>query len=158
MNLNQTISQKFTIGDVLKSDTATRAGIAEQLTPSADVINNATALAIRLLDSIPYDFYINSWYRCPRLNKLVKGAANSDHQLGCAVDIDSQRNQNNANIFNHLLSRGEFDQLIWEFGNELAPEWVHVSYKTNNNRNQVLVAYKDATGRTKYKPYQPIKK
>lgn len=152
MNLLQPISQKFTIGDVLKSTTATRANITEQLTPDPSVIANATEVATRLLDTIPQPFYINSWYRCPRLNKLVKGSATSDHQLGCAVDIDSQGNLQNAHIFQHLLKK-EFDQLIWEFGNELTPDWVHVSYRKNNNRNQILRAIKSATGRTQYLPF-----
>jgi hypothetical protein len=28
--------------------------------------------------------------------------------------------------------------LIWEKGNDLQPDWVHVSFKIKGNRNQIL--------------------
>ena len=48
-----------------------------------------------------------------------------------------------------------FDQLIWEFGDDVRPSWVHVSFRSvEENRGQVLVAYKDELGKTKYKPFE----
>ena len=33
----------------------------------------------------------------------------------------------------------EFDQLIWEFGTDLEPAWVHVSIKKDGkNRKQII--------------------
>ena len=44
----------------------------------------------------------------------------------------------------------DFDQMIWEFGTDDNPNWVHVSYVSEEvNRNRCLKAYKDK-GKTKY--------
>jgi hypothetical protein len=44
----------------------------------------------------------------------------------------------------------DFDQLIYEFGNEENPDWVHVSYvDKEKNRNRVLKAVRDK-GKTVY--------
>ena len=56
----------------------------------------------------------------------------------------------------------DFDQLILEFGTSTEsidgdPAWIHVSYKISDNRQQVLVAYKDKNNKTKYRnPIQLI--
>ena len=39
--------------------------------------------------------------------------------------------------------------MIWEFGGK----WIHISYVKDNNRKQILEAYKDDNNKTKYKPY-----
>jgi hypothetical protein len=57
-------------------------------------------------------------------------------------------------VFNKLMTM-DFDQLIWEFGDNNAPNWIHVSYRQTGNRKQVLRAYKNVLRQTKYKPYQP---
>ncbi len=44
----------------------------------------------------------------------------------------------------------DFDQMIWEFGDDKNPDWVHVSYVSEEkNRNRCLKAYKHK-GKTKY--------
>jgi hypothetical protein len=68
---------------------------------------------------------------------------------GCSVDIDSQNNLNNRIIFDYIRINCKFDQLIWEFGNDFNPDWVHVSYRKTGNRNQILKAIK-VNGNTKY--------
>lgn len=158
--LSDKVCDRFTIQQVLASNIATAKGITEQYEPAPQVITNARLLGTRILDKIPYAFFISSWYRCPRLNKLVGGAKNSQHPEGGTADLDSQDNASNRDIFHFIRTKCDFDQLIWEFGNSLVPQWVHVSYSATGNRNDVLVSYKDpATGKTKYKPYvyTPIK-
>ena len=60
----------------------------------------------------------------------------------------------NKEIFNFIKEKLSFDQLIWEFGTEQNPDWVHVSYNANGNqRKQVLKAIKE-NGKTKYIPYK----
>ena len=55
----------------------------------------------------------------------------------------------------------DFDQLILEFGDATEtidpqhPSWIHISYKIADNRKEVLVAYKNKEGKTKYR--KPIK-
>ena len=90
---------------------------------------------------------INSGYRSGQLNKKIGGSTTSQHCKGEAMDL-----QIGAKGFNFIKDRLDFDQLIWEFGNDEQPSWVHVSYKKGRNRKQVLKAYKQ-NGKTKYSSY-----
>ena len=73
---------------------------------------------------------------------------------GEAMDLDADvyEGVTNAEIFHYIKDNLEFDQLIWEFGTDDNPAWVHVSLSKRTNRNQVLKAYK-ADGKTKYEVY-----
>ena len=54
-------------------------------------------------------------------------------------------------MFNHIKEYLDFDQMIWEFGDDDNPDWVHVSYVSRKeNRNRCLKAYKHQ-GKTNYK-------
>ena len=54
-------------------------------------------------------------------------------------------------MFEFIKEHLDFDQIIWEFGNDENPDWVHVSYVSpQENRNRCLKAYKHQ-GKTKYK-------
>jgi zinc D-Ala-D-Ala carboxypeptidase len=143
------LSEKFSLADVTRSDTATRRGFDEQFKPEQRVIDNATEVCVNILDKIPHAFFISSFYRCKRLNRAIGGSATSDHMEGCAVDIDSQNNINNRIIFDFIRMNCKFNQLIYEFGNDFNPDWVHVSYRKTGNRNQILKAIKQ-NGNTKY--------
>ena len=60
----------------------------------------------------------------------------------------------NAEIFNYIKNNLSFDQLIWEFGTDKNPDWVHVSYEsTGKQRKQILKAVKQG-GKTSYVPYK----
>ena len=73
---------------------------------------------------------------------------------GKALDIDGDLLGGvcNKDIFEYIKNNCTFDQLIWEFGTENAPDWVHVSYNKGVNRKQILRAIKSG-GKTIYKPY-----
>ena len=79
---------------------------------------------------------ISSGFRSVQLNKMIGGSATSQHTKGEAMDL-----QINAKGFNFIKDKLEFDQLIWEFGNDEQPSWVHVSF-SSRNRKQVLKASK----------------
>jgi hypothetical protein len=81
---------------------------------------------------------INSFYRSPALNKAVKGAKNSDHVKGMAIDLDAGSNSENLILFNWLKDNVEFKQLIHEYGDKSGPEWVHISYDPKDLRTQLL--------------------
>ena len=54
-------------------------------------------------------------------------------------------------INRYIKDNLDFDQMIWEFGDDNNPNWVHVSYVSpEKNRKVCLKAYKEK-GRTKYK-------
>ena len=53
---------------------------------------------------------------------------------------------------NYIADNLNYDQIIWEFGDDENPDWVHVSYVSEDkNRNRCLKAYKDEYNKTKYK-------
>ena len=94
---------------------------------------------------------INSFYRGPKLNKAIGGSAKSQHCHGQAMDIDdTYGHASNAEMFNYIKANLDYDQMIWEFGTEQNPDWVHVSYVSpDKNRNRCLKAYRE-DGKTKY--------
>ena len=95
---------------------------------------------------------INSFYRSPKLNKAIGGSTKSQHCKGQAIDIDDTFGRcTNAEMFEFIKKHLDFDQIIWEFGNDKNPNWVHVSYVSpQENRNRCLKAYKE-NNKTKYK-------
>jgi hypothetical protein len=80
---------------------------------------------------------INSGFRTLAVNKAIGGATKpiSQHTKGEAADLDCA---DNAKLFYLIRDHFDFDQLIWEEGNNLQPDWVHVSYKAKGNRKQQL--------------------
>ena len=94
---------------------------------------------------------INSFYRGPELNKAIGGSAKSQHCHGQAMDIDdTYGHMSNAAMFDWIKANLDYDQMIWEFGDDTNPDWVHVSYVSpEDNRNRCLKAYRE-DGKTKY--------
>ena len=94
---------------------------------------------------------INSFYRSAKLNEAIGGSSKSQHCEGRAIDIDdSYGYMSNADMFNYIKNNLDFDQLIWEFGNDKNPDWVHVSYiDSDYNRKRCLKAYRE-NNKTKY--------
>ena len=94
---------------------------------------------------------INSFYRGPELNKAIGGSAKSQHCHGQAIDIDdTYGHASNAEMFNWIRANLNYDQMIWEFGTDENPNWVHISYVSKEeNRNRCLKAYRK-DGKTKY--------
>ncbi len=95
---------------------------------------------------------INSFYRSPELNKAIGGSTKSQHCHGQAIDLDDTFGRaTNAEMFEFIKNNLDFDQIIWEFGDDDNPDWVHVSYVSpDQNRNRCLQAYKE-NGKTNYK-------
>ncbi len=81
--------------------------------------------------------YINSFFRSFKLNLRVGGAANSQHMKGEAIDIDTRSRDENRILYEWMRDNLKYDQLIWEYGNDDGPDWIHVSF-TKNNRQQTI--------------------
>jgi hypothetical protein len=94
---------------------------------------------------------INSFFRSPELNTAIGGSSKSQHCKGQAIDIDDTFGYvSNAEMYYWIKENLDFDQMIWEFGDDDNPNWVHVSYVSpEQNRNRCLKAYKE-NGKTKY--------
>jgi len=162
------LSKNLTLSEMLKSQTASRLGIENK--PTEEHIENMKAFAENIFQPIRnhfgVPFGISSGYRSEALNKAIGGAyrvvngvyvATSQHCKGEAADLDRDHSNapNNAEVFYYIKDNLRFDQLIWEFGTEENPNWVHVSYNTDGKqRGQILTAYKDDNNRTKYKSYE----
>ncbi len=158
MKISDHLTPHLTLSELTKSMTALRLGIDNQ--PSEEVIKRLSNLAINLFEPLrarwEKPLYISSGYRSAELNRAIGGSSRSQHCKGEAIDIDMDNKNSpitNGNIFRALLSL-DYDQLIWEFGED-NPAWVHVSYVSpTKNRKQTLRAVKQ-DGRTRYLPYQP---
>jgi len=143
------LSKHVTLAEFENSPTATTYGINNKM--SLSQIESAKLLCENVFEPLRIHLNtpikISSGFRCVQLNKMIKGSSTSQHTKGEAMDIKI-----NAKGFHFIKDKLEFDQLIWEFGNDENPSWVHVSYKKGRNRKQVLKAYKQ-NGKTKYSNY-----
>ena len=148
------LSPNLTLAEVVKSNTAIRLNI-DNSNMSEDVLNNLKALAEHVFQPTRDQLgpiRISSGYRSPALNSAIGGAQNSQHSKGEALDLQGIRCSNKA-IFQFIKNNLVFDQLIWEFGNDNNPHWVHVSYKRDNsNRKSILKSIK-TNGRTSYEKW-----
>ena len=150
MSISKHISNK----EGVYSRTALRLGIDNK--PSKEQLANMKTLAEEVFE--PLRAYvggpikINSFFRSPELNKTIGGSTKSQHCHGQAIDLDDTFGRcTNAEMFEFIKEHLNFDQMIWEFGNDDNPDWVHVSYVSENkNRNRCLKAYKE-NGKTSYK-------
>ena len=154
------ISEHLDLSEVIRSETAKRQGISNM--PTEEHIANFKLLAENVFEKIRNNFrcpiHISSGYRSKELNACTKGAsATSQHSTGEAIDIDMDGSANgvtNKMVFNYIKDNLEFDQLIWEFGTNENPDWVHVSYEsTGKQRKQILKATR-VDGKPHYSPYK----
>ena len=151
------LSKNLALAEVMRSETAKRKGISNMPTP--EHIENFKLLAEKVFQPIREHFgvpiHISSGYRSKALNTAIGGSLTSQHCSGEAIDIDMDGTSvTNAQIFNYIKDNLSFDQLIWEFGTDSNPNWVHVSYEsTGKQRKQILKAVKSAKG-TAYLPYK----
>ena len=134
------ISKHISYKEGVYSNTALRRGIDN--TPNDEQLNNMELIAEKVFEPL----------RCPELIKAIGGSSKSQHCKGQAIDIDDTFGRaSNAEMFVWIKHHLDFDQMIWEFGDDDNPAWVHISYvSTKENRNRCLKAYKE-NGKTKYK-------
>lgn len=151
------LSKNLSLSEVTKSNTAKRRGISNE--PSIEHLENLKAVAENIFQPLREEFmcpiFVSSGYRSEALNEAIGGSKTSQHSKGEALDLDADVYGviTNADIFNFALDRLDFDQLIWEFGTDENPDWVHISYKKDSrNRHQVLKAVRKG-GKTKYEVY-----
>ena len=147
------ISKHVSYREGVYSITALRLGLNND--PSDTHLQNMKLLSEKIFE--PLRMYvngpikINSFYRGPELNKAIGGSAKSKHCHGQAMDIDdTYGHMSNATMYKWIKENLDYDQMIWEFGDDNNPAWVHVSYvDPGSNRNRCLKAYRE-DGKTKY--------
>jgi len=147
------ISKHVSYKEGVYSRTALRRGIKNN--PNAEQMENMVAIAEEVFEPLRAwvggPIKINSFFRSPELNKAIGGSGKSQHCHGQAIDLDDTFGKaTNADMFEFIKKHLDFDQIIWEFGDDDNPDWVHVSYVSpDQNRNRCLKAYKKS-GKTNY--------
>ena len=154
-----TVLKNFTLAEFEQSQMADYHGIDN--TMPRDRIPALLGLCKHILLPLRFEvqspIIINSGYRCPELNALLKSKATSQHTLGQAADIRVVGRQPLAvaHLINDLGL--PYDDLIWE------GSWVHVSYSDRHQRDILHAEFffetDPATGRkvkrVKYRPGLP---
>ena len=148
------ISEHISYKEGVYSTTALRRDIDN--TPNDEQLKNMETLAEKIFEPlrkyVSGPIKINSFFRSAKLNTAIGGSTTSQHCKGQAMDIDDTFGKaTNAEMYHYIKENLDFDQMIWEFGDDDNPNWVHVSYVSlEKNRNRCLKAYKE-NGKTKYK-------
>lgn len=149
------LSENLSLAECTKSLTAKRLGINNE--PDEWVTENLRQVAVNVFqpvrDCLGVPIHVSSGYRSPELNKAIGGSVRSQHVEGRALDLDADvfGGCTNSEIFECIRENVEFDQLIWEFGDQDNPDWVHVSFVYDGlNRGRCLKACRDDQGKVYY--------
>jgi len=150
------LSKNLSLNEVTKSNTAERRGIDNS--PTEAHIKNLKYIAEEvfqpLRDNFGVPIYISSGYRSPALNEAIGGSPRSFHSHGMALDLD-QDNRNkgvsNCDVFYYIKDNLQFTELIWEFGDEYEPNWVHVAIAPGREDEKKIKIAEKINGKTQYK-------
>ena len=94
---------------------------------------------------------INSFFRGEPVNTAIGGSTRSQHMKGQAIDIDDTfGHKTNAEMYHYIKDNLDFDQMIWEFGTDKNPNWLHISWVSHRPNRKKLTIAKKVNGRTKY--------
>ena len=149
------LTNHITYAEACHSDTAKRKGISN--IPSEDQMWNMIKLGSMIFEPLREwaggPIKISSFFRSEELNRAIGGSASSQHCNGQAFDLDDvYGHKTNSEMFDYITTHLDFDQIIWEFGTDENPDWIHVSYVSpEKNRRNVLRAYRTG-GKVQYKP------
>ena len=113
--------------------------------PSSSDLANLDLMINNIYEPCCINFNTNivilpSYYNL-QLQELLNLDTSSLHLTGQALNFDIAslgRNVKNSDLFYFIKNNLEFNQLIWEFGNDNEPQYVYTSFILNNNQNNVL--------------------
>jgi len=146
------LSKNISYSEGIHSETAEKLRISNEPTDEhyENLLVTAEKLFQPLRDWCEHPIRVNSMYRSAELNKAIGGSQTSQHRFGQALDLDTLGKKSNADLFYWASENLDFDQLIWEFGTDKEPDWIHISYLSEKkNRNQKLRAT-NHRGKTRY--------
>lgn len=148
--MGQRLTANFTLAELTKTR------FALDNTPSAAQVENLRTLCEKVLQPLrdavgPVN--VTSGYRSKLVNEAANGARNSDHLWGYAADLQSP-DGDHRKIYDWLKANAMFSQLIYEFGNDKQPQWVHVSYNPKDLKREILRA-RNVGKRVTYSRLQP---
>jgi len=161
---DQYLTPHFKLSEFINSPTAKARGIDN--TPTVAIVNNLKLLCIHVLEplrqAMGVPITISSGYRCPALNKAVRGKDKSKHLTGHAADIHLPDNTTGKIWFNWIMNNCKFYKLIWECSSEPRGKssslelsrgdgelrrsqiadnkhfWIHVSYVEGECKNYIV--------------------
>lgn len=154
------ISEHLSLNEVSNSSTAKRLGINN--VPTGEHLANLKLLAEKVFEPIRAHFGkpigVSSAYRSKALNEATPGSSKtSQHCTGEAIDLDQDSTGTgitNKQVFDFIKNNLEFDQLIWEYGTDANPDWVHVSYESKGNQRKQILRCKRVNGQPSYSPFK----
>ena len=149
MNISKYISYK----EAIRTDV-----IGVDNTPTPDQLSAMKYVAQRVFDPVREKvggaLFVSSFFRNPRVNKAVGGSRTSQHMKGEAIDIDCDifGHGTNKDVFEYIRKNLPFDQLLWEYGTDDNPSWVHVSLRRDSNNRKQVSRVKKVDGKVVYEP------
>lgn len=130
------LTEHFSLEELTFSSTAILHGIDN--TPSEEAIANLRTLAgtlEKVRELLGFQMNIDSGYRCPALNKIVRGVPTSAHVNGYAADFICPHAGSPLEIVKKIAASDiKFDQVIQE------GTWVHLSVAPTM-RQEILTAH-----------------
>jgi hypothetical protein len=154
------LSKYFTLAELTPSATAKRLGIKNEPTPAH--LECLKGLATNVLDKVREHFgkpiWVSSGYRSKALNDVTPGSsATSQHCSGEAADLDQDgrgTGVSNKMVFDYIKDHLTFDQLIYEYGTDTNPDWVHVSWESTGKQRKQVLRCTRVNGKPVYTPYK----
>jgi hypothetical protein len=154
------LSKYFTLAELTPSGTAKRLGIKNDPTPAH--LECLKGLSVNVLDKVREHFgkpiWVFSGYRSKALNEVTPGSsATSQHCSGEAADLDQDgrgTGVTNKMVFDYIKDHLNFDQLIYEYGTDANPDWVHVSWESTGKQRKQVLRCTRVNGKPVYTPYK----
>ena len=152
------LSKNLSLDEVIYSQTALRRDIDN--TPTKEHVKNLKYVAEKVFQPIREHFgvpiYVSSGYRSKDLNEAIGGSPRSFHSHGMALDLDQDgRNKgvSNADVFYFIKDNLQFTELIWEFGDDNNPNWVHVAIAPGREEEKNTKIAKKVNNKTVYEKW-----
>ena len=151
--MKEKISKHVSYKEGVRSRTADRRGLDN--TPNESQLKCMKEIAEGLFEPLREwvggPIKINSFFRGEPVNTAIGGSKYSQHMKGQAIDIDDTfGHKTNAEMYHYIKDNLDFDQLIWEFGDDKNPNWVHISYVTHRENRKKLTIAKRINGKVRY--------
>lgn len=137
--MKEKITTHFTIAEFEHSDTATIHEIENKI--PKDLYQNILYGCEKILEpareKLGKPIRITSGYRCPQLNKLVGGAANSYHMKGMAADLHVECFEHAAELFQKFRANQFVDLCLFEHARN-GTCWLHVQWSPHRQPRKIF--------------------